>query len=376
MTFPLFAPAGDAAVAERERIDWSQLWCPGPRRVFTDAELARAGTDRPSRTFLVMAAIGVAVIAEGLLQRAPAAELARLTALLVAVVVVAYQGGMALWWRPTRRRLAWATAAINVGALVFLLGLKWRVPDAAARVWPAYTGVAALFACLVVYWFVVVYRSQQIAGRLRAFEERDRALELARQLATAQVKPHFLFNTLASLQHWVDTRDERAGPMLTALTAYLRATLPLFDRPALTLAQELEAVHRYLDVMRARWGERLQHEVHADSAVLGAMLPPGALLTLVENAVDHGAGAKLAGGTVQVIARALPGRRVQVDVVDDGPGLPAGAPPEAGHLGLANTRMRLAQAYGAAARLTLENRPEGGCLARLEWPLPAPGAAP
>ena len=74
-----------------ERIDWSQLWYPGPRRVFTDAELARAGRDRPSRTLLVMAGITAALTAETLLQRAPAAELPRLGALLLASAFGAYR---------------------------------------------------------------------------------------------------------------------------------------------------------------------------------------------------------------------------------------------------------------------------------------------
>ncbi|MFO1339638.1 MAG: histidine kinase [Burkholderiaceae bacterium] len=357
-----------------DRVDWSQLWLPGPRREFTADELARAGGDRPGRTFVVMLTITLAMTAEALLQHAPADQLARLAGLLVAIYLVAFQGGMALWRHPTRRRLAAVTGAALLAYVAFALGLRWRLPDADVRQWYVYTAAVCFSASTLGFWFVTVYRSQQIGGRLRELAERDRALALARQLATAQVKPHFLFNTLASLQHWVDTRDERAGPMLAALTAYLRATLPLFDRPELSLAQELEAVQRYLDVMQARWGGRLRHELQAEPAVLDAAVPPGTLLTLVENAVEHGVGAQLAGGRVQLQARRLPGDRVQVDVLDDGPGLPAGAPPEAGHLGLANTRMRLAQAFGPQAQLRLGNRPEGGCLAQVTWPFRHPAA--
>ena len=86
------------------------------------------------------------------------------------------------------------------------------------------------------WWFLTLYRAHQIEGRLRELAERDRAVALAGQLMAAQIQPHFLFNSLASLQHWVQTQDPRAAPMLEALTDFLRATLPLFNRPALTLS--------------------------------------------------------------------------------------------------------------------------------------------
>ncbi|WP_374563732.1 sensor histidine kinase [Ideonella sp.] len=373
---PAPPPSSAARPGEHERIDWSQLWYPGPCRVFSADELARAGTDRPSRTFLVMLLISVIVVSQMLLQRAPDGEVARLTGLLAGLFVAAYQAGLALWRQPSRRRLAWACGIANLLFLLIAVGVKWRVDDPAARAWLVNLSAGVVLSCCAGFWFVAVYRAEQIAGRLRELAEREQSLALARQLATAQIKPHFMFNTLASLQHWVDTRDERAGPLLASLTAYLRATLPLFEKRELTLAQELEAVRRYLEVMRARWGERLRHELHADADTLAAALPPGALLTLVENAVEHGAGANLGGGSVRVFARAVTGvpggPLLQVDVQDDGPGLPAGDPPETGHLGLANTRMRLAQTFGQAARLSLTNRPEGGCLARLECPLRAP----
>jgi signal transduction histidine kinase len=368
------------------RIDWSQLWYPGPRRMFTPAELARAGGDPPSRTFVVMLVINLAVLALVLMWSAPAGEGPRVAGLLVAIFMGAYQGAMRLWRRPSRRLLLQVSMWALPLFLAFAFGLKWRMDAGPARDWLFFSGWAAFVAGVIGFWFVTVYRAQQIEARLRELDERDRAVALARQLATAQVKPHFMFNTLASLQHWVDTGDKRAGPMLQSLTAYLRATLPLFERPELTLAQELEAVQRYLEVMQARWGARLRWQVQADddAALRDAALPPGALLTLVENAVEHGVGARLGGGEVSVSACRRGDGQVQVDVRDDGPGCaneagasspanpssaaPSSPHPSSGGLGLANTRARMAQAFGEAARLSLSHHPEGGCLARLEWP--------
>ena len=64
------------------------------------------------------------------------------------------------------------------------------------------------------------------------------------RLAAAQIEPHFCFNTLASVQHWVPTQDERAAPLLAALTGYLRATLPLFDHPLAILLAGAPQRHR------------------------------------------------------------------------------------------------------------------------------------
>lgn len=360
------------AAPQHERIDWSQLWYPGPTRVFTDAELARAGGERPSRTFLVMLAISLAVLAQGLMQHVPDGGLARLTALLAAIVVANYRGGLWLWRRPTRRRLMILTMLCMAAFFAFAFGLRWRMPDGPLREWLLYTAAGGCSVTALGFWFVTVYRAQQVEARLRELDERDRAIALARQLATAQIQPHFLFNSLASLQHWVDTRDERAGPMLNSLTGYLRATLPLFDRQTLTLREELEAARRYLEVMQARLGSRLRFEIQADPASLTAALPPGVLLTLVENAVEHGVSPQLSGGQVRVSADIEAAGVLCLQVVDDGPGLPpGGAIGGEGHVGLANTRTRLAQAFGELASLTLSNVPEGGCCAMLRLPASA-----
>lgn len=354
-----------------DRIDWSQLWYPGPRRVFSAAEMARAGGDQPSRTFTMVLAVNLAVFAQALLFNAPRGQGARLLGILVAIFVCAYQGGMLLWRRPTRRLLMQLSFAAVAVYAAFALGLKWRMAAGPDRLWLFYAAATAFSASLIGFWFVTVFRSQQIEARLRELDERDRAVALARQLATAQVKPHFVFNTLASMQHWVDTGDARAAPLLRSLTGYLRATLPLFERTELSLADELEAVRRYLEVMQARWGARLAWSVQAedDALLREAALPPGALLTLVENAVEHGVGARLSGGAVTVTARRQGPGRLAVEILDNGPGCGAtGAEPGPGQLGLANTRARMAQAFGEAAQLTHTNPPEGGCLARLEWP--------
>ena len=209
-----------------------------------------------------------------------------------------------------------------------------------------------------------------IEARLREIDERERAVGMALQLASAQIQPHFLFNSLASLLHWVQAKDDRAAPMLQALTGFLRATLPLFNQPRLALGDEAQAAAQYLEVMRLRLGDRLQYRLAIEPAAAGAQVPPGLLLTLAENAVEHGVMPSLRGASIEVTARRV-GDELQLTVTDTGPGLPperADGKWPADGVGLANTRARLAQAFGARAGLSLANAPSGGCVAAIHLP--------
>lgn len=349
-------------------IDWSQIWYPGPTRVFSADELARAGGDRPSRTLVAGALVNFALMAFLLMQLAPREATAALTALLVLAALVSWQATLRLWRRPTRRALGLWTF---FGALALMVPSA-VIADAAgldrgspARAWVLGTAGALGMAFALGTWFVTVYRAQQIEARLREQAEQARALAMAAQLAAAQIQPHFLYNALAALQHWVQAKDDRAAPMLAALTGFLRATLPLFNRPRLALGDETLAVREYLEVMRLRLGERLRWRVELAPEAAPALLPPGVLLTLVENALEHGVAPSLSGAEVEVTATAAAGR-VTLTVRDTGPGLAPGA---ADGTGLANTRERLAQAFGPRAALALDDHPEGGCVARITFPL-------
>jgi signal transduction histidine kinase len=351
-----------------DQVDWSQIWYPGPTRVFTADEMARAGTDRPSRTLLTVTMLNYALAGFVLMQMAPPSATAALSLLLAIAGVIAWLGLRRLWVRPDRRSLAVVSTIGSVALMLGLIGtieLKDLARGQPPREWVVVAGIALAMLVTVVYWFAAVFRAHQIESRLRELAERERALDMARQLAAAQIQPHFLFNSLASLQHWVQAKDDRAAPMLMALTAFLRATLPLFNRQRLALGDEAEAVRQYLEVVRLRLGDRLHYGIHIDPTAAPAQVPPGLLLTLVENAVEHGVMPSLSGADVQVTA-SVQGSQLTVSVHDTGPGLPTDAQDG---VGLANSRERLQQAFAAAASLTLENAPDGGCTARIVCPL-------
>ncbi|CAN5150796.1 hypothetical protein BH11PSE10_BH11PSE10_07880 [soil metagenome] len=342
-------------------IHWSQWLCPGPRRVFTAEEMARAG-QQPWPKAIDGYVLSNVVILLAINYNQMARSLAAIVcAAFLIGAWLALRVAKALWRKPTRWRLNLATVAVTLLLILLALGLRWLDVDRAQREVPMLILLTSVLVTLTSWWFLTVYRVQQIEARLREVAMQEQGLKLARRLATAQIQPHFLFNTLASLQHWVDTHDARAGTTLRSFTQYLRATLPMFERETLSLVEELQIVRSYLAVMQARLGARLTWTVDAPPALDGLLLPPGVLLTLVENAIAHGIEPALAGGQIRVDVQKI-GTLLRLDVADDGAGL---ADSCTDGVGLANTRARLQQQFGARARLSLSAlRP--GCLARIE----------
>lgn len=223
--------------------------------------------------------------------------------------------------------------------------------------------VAGIFIGLTaLLWAVAQMRRlilERELERVTLAAERDAA---ARQVSEAQLKllqgqiqPHFIFNTLSALQHWVDTQDRRAGPLLQSLTSFLRGSTELLGRDTVTLEVEAATVAHYLAIQQARLGPRLTSGIDISPHAATMLLPPGVLLTLVENAVEHGIAPALTGGDVCVAAWREDGQWV-LTVRDSGAGLA-----EAWHdgVGLANCRQRLQHHFGSRAALTLSARQPG-----------------
>ncbi|OYU25454.1 MAG: sensor histidine kinase [Burkholderiales bacterium PBB2] len=196
------------------------------------------------------------------------------------------------------------------------------------------------------------------------------ALDARMRLLTAQAQPHFLFNTLANVQALVEAGSPRAPQLLQSLTDYLRAAVPRLDGSANTLGQELELVRAYLELMQMRMPDRLAFALHIGAGVHQLRCPPMTLLTLVENAVQHGSDPSEEGGRIDVHAERQEGGRCRLRVVDTGLGLQA----TGGGLGtgLAALRERLLWAYGGSASLELREVSPHGVEATIEFSEPKP----
>ena len=283
---------------------------------------------------------------------------------------------------PSRPRLRYAIVGLAVAAIclmgVVLLVLAEFAAECpgtsevcnfvATRVFQNYVRYGALCALFTVV-FVHVREAEDSALRA-AQAERDRARFLQRmeearlRVLQAQIEPHFLFNTLANVRRLYQTSISDGESMLEHIMRYLAVALPQMREAESTLGREATLAASYLEIQRIRMGARLTFDVEVGAPLESARLPPMMILTLVENAVQHGLAPLPEGGMVRITAH-TDGRELQVRVVDTGRGFVQSS---GGGTGLANLRARLATMYGTAARFDLAVNAPRGVIATLVVP--------
>lgn len=265
----------------------------------------------------------------------------------------------ARWW--------WTLVSNALLVVVLVCGTAWLQYEFAFAAIPGAPPLwdfmrAALLTGALPFVTIALVASS-LESRSRAH---DRALDEARvhaQLAearlaalTAQLQPHFLFNTLQAISTLIARDPVAADRMLASLSDLLREVLRRGERREVSLEEELRVLEPYLDISRTRFGERLTVTVNASEAAHRALVPFFVLQPLVENALHHGIGSRAGAGTVRIEAEQAEDR-LWLSVTDDGSGVvPAQA--ERG-IGLPNTRARLQELYGTDHTLELGNVPGG-----------------
>src|SRR5437899_3088900 len=225
----------------------------------------------------------------------------------------------------------------------------------------------------LAFLFILLSAAIKIAyaGRVKAEAKAAEAQEVAeaeslqRQVVEArmaamqaQVEPHFLFNTLASIDHLIEVDPPRASRMQKNFIALLRASMPAMRESAATLGRELQVVRPYLEILKVRMEDRLRAEINVAEGLYSADFPPMVLQSLVENAIKHGLEPKPEGGALRVEAEVAHGKLV-VSVADTGVGFGRAATAGTG-TGLNSIRERLKLIYGPQAELRIAaNSPTG-----------------
>ena len=286
------------------------------------------------------------------------------------------------------------TWGVTVLVLLFAVGLyafidAWVIglyrPDSEASFAQLFLGVFYLDATLLISWSALYYA---INFFLQVEEQNDQLIRLENQATSAQLamlryqlNPHFLFNTLNSISTLVLLKQtEAANAMLTRLSSFLRYSLSNEPTGRVTVAQEIETLKLYLEIERMRFEERLRTRFSIDPASEPGLLPSLLLQPLVENAIKYAVTPQESGAEI-TISTQLVGPNLRITVSDTGSGLQSGATdnrlsgvsfdggePVSTGVGLANTRDRLAQAYGDQHRFEIIDPPDGGFAVQIEIP--------
>jgi sensor histidine kinase YesM len=237
-------------------------------------------------------------------------------------------------------------------------------------------GAPNLFFLLIVASFIIkVVAGGKRRADLTASEATQRAeteqlertvLEARMEALQAQIEPHFLFNTLASIDQLIQSDPPRASKMQQSLIRYLRSAMPQMREGRLrpTLGQQVNLCSAFLEIMAVRMEGRLQSVVSVPEGLKSAVFPSMMLQTLVENAIKHGLEPKTEGGRVEIGAEIVNGQ-LAVHVLDTGIGFMPNA--EAG-VGLANVHERLKALYNGRAELIITVPPAGGTCATIKVP--------
>ena len=246
-------------------------------------------------------------------------------------------------------------ASLFVGVVLVLIGLV-----ESSRLWSVYrNGLVISFAVAlpVTIGAVSMSRMQETLHRSQSAATEARLASLE-----SRVRPHFLFNALNSALALIPEDPKRAEDVLERLSGLLRFSLDAHSR-LVTLGEELRVVVDYLEIERARFGDRLVYGVDVPAELHALEVPAFAVQTLVENSVKYAVSTRKQGARIEVRGR-RDGDRLRIEIADDGPGF-AGEIWIPGH-GLDGLRTRLDALYGARARLIAPAAVERGAAVWIE----------
>jgi signal transduction histidine kinase len=276
------------------------------------------------------------------------------------------------------RRVAALTAAVVLSTLIGTLlriavadavGLAWgwgRVGTYLTYVWPRYIVLGGMLTAVLEFYRRELRSLRDLQEAELDSARFEREMVAARLLVLqAQIEPHFLFNTLANVRRLCSTDPAAGRAMLESLMRYLEVALPRMRDAESTLGRDGDLIDAFLRVQRIRMGRRLAYSLDIPQPLRALPVPPMMLLTLVENALRHGIGPVLDGGTIRVAAHQDDGE-LTLTVADTGLGF---SPGSGSGTGLANIRARLAAQFGERGRLVLGNNEFGGATATIVLPV-------
>ena len=216
---------------------------------------------------------------------------------------------------------------------------------------------------LVASWRNQAYETMNAQLALEAEREKNarQQSETELRILRAQIEPHFLFNTLGAVQQLAEQGAPRAAELTRNLIVFLRSSMSEIRADRVSLQDEFHMIEAYLQVMKVRMAHRLNFELSLPDDLKSIEVPSMILLTLAENAIKHGLEPSIAGGKIEIAARAE-NEDVVLEIKDSGVGL---SDQPGNGLGLKNVRDRLQLMFGEHNRFSITENVEGGVCAEV-----------
>ncbi|MEX2234281.1 MAG: histidine kinase [Cyclobacteriaceae bacterium] len=184
--------------------------------------------------------------------------------------------------------------------------------------------------------------------------------EMQISLLKSQINPHFLFNTLNSINTLIGSSKEQARRVITQLSDIFRYALDSHGDQMVRLIHELDFIDNYIRIQQVRFGDRLKFVKQVDFSCLGVRIPPMILQPLVENSVKYGIAPKDEGGTIVLTVKRF-NTMIFFEVKDDGLGSKAKKVMDGSSsgVGVKNTDQRLKSIFGSGAGLRIRSNEWG-----------------
>jgi two-component system, LytTR family, sensor histidine kinase AlgZ len=257
-----------------------------------------------------------------------------------------------------------AAAAVLTSAVWVLAGRAWALLLDGLSIFPDlgdrysgqtaqgglfFAGILVYFLTAAIHYLLLSIEESQIAEK-RALELQVLAREAELRALRAQIDPHFLFNSLNSINALTLQDPAGARRMCLLLADFLRRSLQLGAKEKISFGDELQLAENFLDIEKVRFGERLEVSINVASTCHGCQVPPLIIQPLIENAVTHGIAPLIDGGTLKIEAQ-RDGSLLEImlenpfdeDLNKAGTGV-----------GLKNVRERLKNMFGSEGRLDVE----------------------
>ncbi|RLA06154.1 MAG: hypothetical protein DRQ51_10245 [Gammaproteobacteria bacterium] len=222
--------------------------------------------------------------------------------------------------------------------------------------------LAVIFGFLVSYYFYSIFQKKQ-----QQIEFKNQLQQAQLQMLQAQIEPHFLFNTLATITSLIDKNPQNAKQLLNHIIAYLRLSLDQSrNQKNIKIKDEIKLTDLYLKIQKMRLGDRLKYQINIEKNCQQFLLPPLLLQPLVENAIIHGIEPAINGGLIQINI-SQKNQKIYITITDNGAGLKNNKTTKKS-FALSNIKKRLRSIYQKDATFSIKNHKTQGAIATIILP--------